>query len=96
MLVVAELAIALMLLTGAGLLLRSFGRLLDVSTGFPTERLLTMQMNVGSKSMQTVEQSLDRIRAIPGVTAAAVTSQLPVTGRGDWCVVQHHRSTDAT
>jgi predicted permease len=81
-LVVMELAVALMLLTGAGLLLRSFARLLEVDTGFPIERLLTMQMNVGSKSADAVEQSLDRLRAIPGVRGAAVTSQLPVTGRG--------------
>jgi predicted permease len=81
-LVVVELAVALMLLIGAGLLLRSFGRLLDVNTGFSTERLLTMQMNVGNKAVQTVEESLERLRAIPGVRAASVTSQLPVTGRG--------------
>ena len=53
-----------------------------MNTGFATERLLTMQLSVGGKSMQAVEQSLERIRAIPGVRAAAVTSQLPVTGRG--------------
>ena len=81
-LVVVELAVALMLLTGAGLLLRSFGRLLDVKTGFSTERLLTLRMTVGAKSVQAVEESLDRLRAIPGVRAASVTSQLPVTGRG--------------
>jgi putative ABC transport system permease protein len=81
-LVAVELAVALVLLTGAGLLLRSFGRLLEVDTGFSTDRLLTLQLNVGSKSLQTVEESLDRIRALPGVRAASVTSQLPVTGRG--------------
>ena len=82
LLVVAELAIALMLLTGAGLLLRSFAHLLAVNTGFSTDRLLTMQLNAGSKSIQKVEESLQRIRALPGVRAASVTSQLPVTGRG--------------
>jgi predicted permease len=81
-LVVAELALALMLLTGAGLLLRSFGRLLEVDTGVAASGVLTLQMNVGNRAAQTVEESLDRIRAIPGVRAAAVTSQLPVTGRG--------------
>ena len=86
-LVVAELAIALMLLIGAGLLVRSFSRLLAVNTGFATERLLTLQMNVGrDQSVQMVEQSLQRIRALPGVRAASVTSVLPVTGRfsGAW------------
>jgi putative ABC transport system permease protein len=86
-LVVAELAIALMLLMGAGLLVRSFSRLLAVNTGFATERLLTLQMNVGSaRAVDLVEQSLARIRAVPGVSAASVTSVLPVTGRasGAW------------
>jgi predicted permease len=41
-----------------------------------------MQLSVGNKSLQAVEQSLERVRAIPGVRAASVTSQLPVTGRG--------------
>ena len=81
-LVVAELALALMLLTGAGLLIRSFGKLIAVDTGFPIEQLLTLQMTVPAQSLETVEQSLDRLRAIPGVRAASVTSQLPVTGRG--------------
>jgi putative ABC transport system permease protein len=81
-LVVAELAVALMLLTGAGLLLRSFQQLLAVDTGFATERLLTMQLNVGSKATEKVEESVEQLRAIPGVRAVAVTSQLPVSGRG--------------
>ena len=85
-LVVAELAIALMLLIGAGLLVRSFSRLVAVDTGFRTEQLLTLQMNAGPRSLQMVEQSLERIRALPGVRAASVTSVLPVTGRfsGAW------------
>ena len=81
-LVVAELALALMLLTGAGLLIRSFSKLIAVDTGFPIEQLLTLQMTVPAQSVETVEQSLERLRAIPGVRAASVTSQLPVTGRG--------------
>jgi predicted permease len=81
-LVVAELALALMLLTGAGLLIRSFSKLIAVDVGFPIERLLTLQMTVPQRSLETIEQSLDRLRAIPGVRAASVTSQLPVTGRG--------------
>ena len=81
-LVVAELALALMLLTGAGLLIRSFSKLVAVDTGFPIERLLTLQMTVPPQSLETVEQSLERLRAVPGVRAASVTSQLPVTGRG--------------
>jgi putative ABC transport system permease protein len=85
-LVVAELAIALMLLTGAGLLVRSFSRLLAVDTGFRDEQLLTLQMNVGQNSVQRVEQALERLRSLPGVRAASVTSVLPVSGRfsGAW------------
>ena len=85
-LVVAELAIALMLLTGAGLLVRSFSRLVAVDTGFRDEQLLTLQMNVGQNSVQRVEQALERLRSLPGVRAASVTSVLPVSGRfsGAW------------
>ena len=81
-LVIFQLAIALVLLTGAGLLLRSFSRLLDVKTGFATERLLTMRLSVNGSTVNDVDQSLDRLRALPGVRGVGVTSQLPVTGRG--------------
>jgi putative ABC transport system permease protein len=95
-LVVAELAVALVLLAGAGLLLRSFQRLVAVDPGFDPERLLTMQVwlpvpNDNAKGRYfTQEQRLgfyDRavaaVRQVPGVTGAALVSRLPYSGRND-------------
>ncbi len=95
-LVVAEVAVALVLLAGAGLLLRSFQRLVAVDPGFDPERLLTMQVwlpvpNDNAKGRYfTQEQRVgfyDRavaaVRQVPGVTAAALVSRLPYSGRND-------------
>lgn len=82
--VVAEIALALLLLVGAGLLMRSFSRLIDVNPGFATERVLTMQMftspakyGVDRKRSQYMERVLDAIRQVPGVQAAGSTHFLP-------------------
>ena len=95
-LVVAEVAVALVLLAGAGLLLRSFQRLVAVDPGFDPERLLTMQVwlpvpNDNAKGRYfTQEQRVgfyDRavaaVRQVPGVTGAALVSRLPYSGRND-------------
>ncbi|MEP7345064.1 MAG: ABC transporter permease [Gemmatimonadaceae bacterium] len=81
-LVVSEIALALMLLVGAGLLVRSARELARVKPGFDPDRLLTFQMTFSDSSVARTTESLDRLRAIPGVRAASVTSQLPVSGRG--------------
>ncbi|MEJ7810723.1 MAG: ABC transporter permease [Gemmatimonadaceae bacterium] len=81
-LVVSELALAMMLLTGAGLLLRSFSLLQRVSPGFTAERILTFDVSLRTEQPNFFPTSLERIRALPGVRSAAVISQLPVTGRG--------------
>jgi putative ABC transport system permease protein len=82
-LVVGEVALAVVLLGGAGLLIRSFVRLLAVDPGFRTERLLTFQMSVssakypgqGPQLAAAYDQLLARVRALPGVEgAAAITS----------------------
>jgi putative ABC transport system permease protein len=95
-LVVAEVAVALMLLAGAGLMLRSFQRLMAVEYGFDPDRLLTLQMwlpvpNDRSKGrFQTHQQrrafydrALAAVQAVPGVREAAFISQLPLRGQGD-------------
>lgn len=86
MLVVAEVALALVLLVGAGLLLRSLDRLLAVSPGIVPDRVLTMQVVDAASQGRTDEERLafyDRVvnavRNVPGVTAAALTSQLPLS-----------------
>ncbi|MHB9009801.1 MAG: ABC transporter permease [Limisphaerales bacterium] len=84
LLVVSEVALALVLLIGAGLLIKSFSRLLDVDPGFRTEGVLTFQVTLteGKSSAQKInfiEQIVERLQALPGVQAAAATDSLPLT-----------------
>jgi predicted permease len=81
-LVVSELALAMVLLAGAGLLLHSFALLTRVDPGLRTERLLTFDVSLRGRDPDFVPRSLERLRALPGVRAASVTSFLPVSGRG--------------
>ncbi len=97
-LVVSEVALALLLLVGSGLLLRSMGRLLDVSPGFQPEQLLTVQIQSGGPRMpddaatwRFFDRVLESVRAIPGVTAAAMTGQLPLSGDYDGYGVHSER-----
>jgi putative ABC transport system permease protein len=87
---VAEIAIAMVLLVGAGLLLHSLRRLFAVPVGFDGAHLLTMQVQTYGRRYdddrvchQFFAQALDAVRAVPGVTAAAFTSQLPLSGDSD-------------
>jgi predicted permease len=91
--VVIELAVAVVLLAGAGLLGKSLYRLLHVEVGFQPDRLATIQVllpEVGyTKDAQMIaveRQILDRAAALPGVKSAAITSSLPVNSNGntDW------------
>jgi putative ABC transport system permease protein len=89
-LVVTEVALALVLLVSAGLLLRSLTRLFAVDAGFAPSQLLTMQVQTsGPKfddsdaTLRFFSQALDEVRRVPGVSAAAFTSQLPLSGDGD-------------
>jgi macrolide transport system ATP-binding/permease protein len=84
-LVVVELAVAMVLLVGAGLLGQSFYRLLHVETGFDTTHLATVQVmapdTIYKKDEQTValyREIVRRISGLPGVTSAGITSVLPV------------------
>ncbi|HEX8179244.1 MAG TPA: ABC transporter permease [Pyrinomonadaceae bacterium] len=87
LLVVSEVALALVLTVGAGLMLKSFRRLLGVAPGFDPERVLTMDLSLSSDSYAQArskivfyDQLLERVRALPGVEAASLTSALPLTG----------------
>jgi putative ABC transport system permease protein len=89
-LVISEVALAIVLLIGSGLLLRSTGRVFAVNPGFDSSHLLTMQVQAGGKSLpnDTVvrafyDRALDAVRNEPGVVAAAFTSQLPMSGDFD-------------
>ena len=88
-LVVTELALAIVLLTGAGLLIRSFSRMLQINPGFPTRNLLTMQITLPHARYQKppqiasgLEQFPRAIRRIRGVLSASATSSLPLGGGG--------------
>jgi len=88
-LVFADVALALLLLTGAGLMMKSFVRLLEVNPGFDPSHTLTLTLSLwGPKSADApavafFEQVLERVRALPGVESAGVVSQLPLGGNLD-------------
>ncbi|HEY6332310.1 MAG TPA: ABC transporter permease, partial [Blastocatellia bacterium] len=86
-LVVSEVALALVLLIGAGLLIKSFARLQESRFGFNPENVTALELflpgykyKTKEARVQFVENSLDRIRAIPGVVDAGATNFLPLTG----------------
>ena len=90
--IAVELAAAVLLCVGAGLLLRSFVRLTSVEPGFEKAGVLTFRLSVPQASYQTdaaaqalVAGVLERLRALPGVTAVGGTSGLPLGSvPGDW------------
>jgi putative ABC transport system permease protein len=86
-LVVAEIALALMLLATSALLIKSFSRLQDVNPGFVRENVLTARLALPRVRYSTPEKQvafhdavLERIRALPGVASAGFTSTLPFSG----------------
>lgn len=88
--VVSEVALAMVLLVGSGLLVRSMRELLAVDPGFEARGVLTMQVQAGAGRIDTLplirsfyEEALANIRQLPGVEAAALTSQLPLSGDFD-------------
>ncbi len=89
-LVVAEVALAIMLLVSAGLLFRSVTRLVAVAPGFDASHVVTMQVveaghgfHADSTRLQLFQQALEAVRRVPGVVDAAFTSQLPLSGESD-------------
>src|SRR5574341_63827 len=86
-LVVAELAVALLLLTGAGLLTRSFARAVAVDVGFDSEDLLTVDVGLTPSrypdersAMAFFERVAEQIRALPGVRSVGYTDAPPLAG----------------
>jgi predicted permease len=88
--IIAQVALTLVLLIGAGLLGRSFQRLLAVSPGFRTQNVVAMTILLpqpeGAPAMRSLAQLnrslLERIAALPGVTEVGGTSALPMSGNG--------------
>jgi len=88
-LVVAEVAVAVLLLVGAGLLLRSFDRLASVAPGFSTDHILVADIPLSPNSHRNPAERLDfyehvlqQTAVLPGVRNATAVSFLPVTGTG--------------
>ena len=88
-LVVAEVALAFVLLSSAGLLIRSLGKISEVDPGFDSTNVLTFNLPVSDKqyadgtALNTYLRQVDaRLRALPGVTEVATTSALPMQGWG--------------
>ena len=102
-LVAGQVALALVLLTGAGLLVQSFLRLRQVDPGFRPERLLTARIELSplryatNESMRSFYRNLlDRLQTLPGVRGAATARALPMTDRleiGDWSFVLEGRAS---
>jgi putative ABC transport system permease protein len=90
LLVMGEIALALVLLVCAGLMVKSFARLQETDLGFNPQRLLTFRVALpwskfseqggGAKMGLFYQQALERLAALPGVESAALNSNLPLTG----------------
>ena len=92
-LAIVEIALAVVLLAGSGLMLRSLGKLLGVHPGFDANGVLTMRFNVngvGRDSLPALyDQLLDRLAAIPGVTSASLASCPPLAGACSSTILAH-------
>jgi putative ABC transport system permease protein len=88
-LVIAEVALSLVLLVGAGLMMRTFAKINRLDWGFNPDNLLTLQVNIHPRSFTEVvsrwqfyQQALEKVRAMPGVESASGVMPLPLTGEG--------------
>ncbi|MGD8322606.1 MAG: ABC transporter permease, partial [Gemmatimonadota bacterium] len=94
-LVVAQVALAVVLITGSGLMLRSVANLYHVDLGFVTDNVLTFRLypgssvyDAGEKRVAFYRELFSRIDALPGVRAAAATYSLPMTGgANNWSII---------
>jgi putative ABC transport system permease protein len=86
-LVASEVALALMLLTGAGLLVESFRKLREVQPGFAPHQMLAVNLAVSGsehaapdRRVALYREAIDRLRALPGVTEASAVNHIPMAG----------------
>ncbi len=89
LLVVVQVALAFVLLVGAGLLIKSFSQLQQVNVGFNREHLLTMQISLppaaypqGPNILNFYDEALRQVSALPGVNSVGAISQVPLAGGG--------------
>ena len=100
--VVVEVALALVLLVGAGLLVRSFVRLLDQNPGFDPTRTVTMRISLPAarygaegQRAQFLNRFFQQVDALPGVEASGAISFLPLTGLGAATSMEIRREAQA-
>lgn len=93
-LVVAQMAFALMLLVGAGLMIRSFMELRNVRPGLDPERVLTLSVSLPYRTVRSMEQAAafhrefaERVAALPGVVVVGASSSVPLRDYGTGCTV---------
>jgi putative ABC transport system permease protein len=84
-LVIVEVGLSLVLLVGAGLLVKSFARLMEVNPGFDPDHLLTFSIGLPSsadpiRQLAFYQQVLERLQSLPGVKAVGAVSRLPLAG----------------
>jgi putative ABC transport system permease protein len=91
MLVVAQVAVSVILLVGAGLMLRSLSKLLEVPAGYNPENVLSMRLSLNWSKYTTpqirssfYDQLLNRVSVLPGVRTAAVSMTVPLNGDSDF------------
>lgn len=90
-LLVSEVALALVLTVGAGLLVRTFNKLLSVDGGFNPERVLTFELSLSGtkygddkdRIARFYHEALERLKALPGVEAAGLGEIAPLGGAGE-------------
>jgi putative ABC transport system permease protein len=87
LMMVSEIALSFMLLVGAGLLMKSFMRLREISPGFNADNVLTMRVSLlpakypeGEPRVQLLRQTVEHLKAIPGVQSAGAVLSLPLGG----------------
>ncbi len=88
-LVISEVALSLVLLIGAGLMIRSFWKLQNVDPGFDTRNALTMSLVLTmsrypepQQRIAFADQAIEKIRAVPGVVSVGTTTKIPLSGGG--------------
>src|SRR5262249_16379684 len=88
-LVICEVALSLILLIGAGLMIRSFWKLQHVDPGFNSRDTLTMSVGLSptkysdpNQQRSFFDRALEKVSALPGVVSAGATTTLPLTGSG--------------
>ncbi|HKP88255.1 MAG TPA: ABC transporter permease [Blastocatellia bacterium] len=99
LLVVAEIALALVPLTGAGLMIKSFARLQALPTGFEPDHLITLRLQLPKYKQDAAarfdEQLLGRIGNLPGVEAATVASSTPLSSNSSGTIMEIKDQPDA-